>query len=67
MSEVKRVLLDIEELNAELALLAAEEREARVQEIFDEMMADYELQRQFEAMQHAADLENFSPFDNVNS
>lgn len=67
MSEVKRVLLEIEELNAELALLAEEERVVRVQEIFDDMMADYELQRQFEAMQHAADLEEFSPFDTVNS
>jgi hypothetical protein len=67
MSKVKGVLLEIEELNVELALLAEEEREARIQEIFDEMMADEELQRQFEAMQHAADLEDFSPFDTVNS
>ena len=67
MGKVKGVLLEIEELNAELALLAEDEREARVQEIFEEMMDDYELQRQFEAMQHAADLEDFSPFDTVNS
>jgi vacuolar-type H+-ATPase subunit I/STV1 len=67
MSNVKNVLLEIEELNTELTRLAEEEREARVQQIFDEMMDDYELQRQFEALQHAADLENFSPFDAVNN
>lgn len=67
MSKIKGVLLEIEELNAELAVLAEEERDARVQEIFEEMLADEELLRQFEAMQYAAELEEFSPFDTVNS
>lgn len=67
MGKVKGVLLEIEELNAELALLAEDEREARAQEIFEEMMNDHELLRQYEAMSHAAELENFSPFDTVNS
>ena len=67
MGKVKSLLLDIEEANKELSLLADAEREARVQEIYEDMLADYELQRQFEAMQYAAELENFSPFDTVNS
>ena len=67
MGKVKSLLLDIEETNKELSLLADEEREARVQEIYEDMLADYELQRQFEAMQYAAELENFSPFDTVKS
>ena len=67
MGKVKSLLLDIEEANKELSLLADGEREARVQEIYEDMLADYELQRQFEAMQYAAELENFSPFDTVNS
>lgn len=67
MGKVKGVLLEIEELNAELALLAEDEREARIEEIWEEMMNDHELLRQYEAMSHAAELENFSPFDTVNS
>lgn len=67
MGKIKDLMLDIEEANTELAHLADEEREARVQEIWEEMMNDYELLRQYEALAHAADLENFSPFDTINS
>ncbi len=67
MGKIKDLLLDIEEVNTELMYLADEEREARVQQIWEEMMNDYELLRQYEAMAHAAELENFSPFDTINS
>ena len=67
MSEVKNLLLTIEEVNTELANLSEEDREARIQEIWEEMMNDYELLRQYEALAHARDLEDFSPFDTVNS
>ncbi len=67
MGKIKDLLLDIEEVNTELMYLADEEREARVQQIWEEMMNDYELLRQYEAMAYAAELENFSPFDTINS
>lgn len=67
MGKIKDMLLTIEELNVELAELADKDREERVQEIWEEMMGDYELLRQYEAMAYAADLENFSPFDTINS
>lgn len=67
MGKVKNLLMSIEEVNTELALLSEEEREARVQELFDEMMNDYELLRQYESMSYSQQLEDFSPFDTVNS
>lgn len=67
MSEVKNLLLTIEEVNTELANLSESDREARIQEIWEEMMNDHELLRQYEALAHARDLEDFSPFDTVNS
>ena len=67
MSEMKRLLATIEEVNTELALLSEDEREARIEEIYEEMLNDQELLRQYEAMAHSADLEDFSPFDTVNS
>lgn len=67
MGKLKELLQDIEEVNTELALLAEDEREARIQELYEEILSDYELQRQYEAMAHARDLEDFSPFDTVNS
>lgn len=67
MSRMKHLLLAIEEANTELAELSEQEREARISEIYDEMLHDMELLRQHEAMSYAAELENFSPFDTVNS
>ena len=67
MSRMKDLLLTIEEVNTELATLSEAEREARIEQIWEEMMNDHELLRQYEAMSHAAELENFSPFDTVNS
>ena len=67
MSRIKDLLLTIEEVNTELANLSEEEREARIERIWEEMMNDHELLRQYEAMTYAAELENFSPFDTVNS
>lgn len=67
MGKIKDMLMTIEDVNTELAMLSEAERETRVQEIFEEMMSDYELLRQYEEMSHAADLEDFSPFDTVNS
>ena len=67
MSRMKDLLLTIEEVNTELANLSEEDREARIEEIWEELMNDHELLRQYEAMSHAAELENFSPFDTVNS
>ncbi len=67
MGKLKELLQDIEEVNTELALLAEDERDAKIQEIFEEILNDHELQRQYEALAHARDLEDFSPFDTVNS
>ena len=67
MSRVKDLLLTIEEVNTELALLTEDERQARIEQIWEEMMNDAELLRQYEAMMYSAELENFSPFDTVNS
>ena len=67
MSEMKRLLMTIEEINTELALMSEDEREARIEQIWEEMMNDQELLRQYEAMAHAGELESFSPFDTVNS
>ena len=67
MGKVKSVLMSIEEVNTELAMLADDERQERVQELFEEMLDDYELLRQYEAMSYSQQLEDFSPFDTVNS
>ena len=67
MSRIKDLLLTIEEVNTELALLSEEEREVRIEQIWEEMMNDNELFRQYEAMMYASELEDFCPFDTVNS
>jgi hypothetical protein len=67
MGKIKDLLLAIEEVNVELSELAEDQREERVQQIWEELMNDHELLRQYEAMAYAAELENFSPFDTINS
>ncbi len=55
------------DVNTELQILANEEQEARVEVEYEDLMNDIELLREQEFLAHAADLENFSPFDTVNS
>jgi hypothetical protein len=60
-------LLTIQEVNAELANLAAFERDTQTDNLFEELMEDNELLRQHEAMSYSQQLEDFSPFDTFNS
>ena len=62
-------MLNLEDVNILCAEIAQEESEKRIAEQYDEFLEEefWELQRQFEAMQNAADQEDFSPFDTVNS
>ena len=54
-------------INAELQIIADQEREERIEAEYEELLNEQELLKQHEAMSYAADLENFSPFDTMNS
>ena len=54
-------------INAELQILADEEREARVDAEYEELLHEIQLLREYEFLSYASDLEDFSPFDTVNS
>lgn len=60
-------MLNIANINSELQEIAEQEREARIEEQYEELLNEQELMKQYEAMANAADLESFSPFDTMNS
>ncbi len=63
-------MFNIEDVNALCAVIAQEESELRMNEYADELEEEsnnMELERQYEMMSYSAELENFSPFDTVNS
>ena len=57
----------LDKINTELQIIADEMREERIEMEYDEELMNRELELQYEMMQNAADLENFSPFDTINS
>ena len=67
MKVEKELVMTLDDVNLELAALAEEARAAQIELQYEELQADEELLRQYEAMSYSAELENFSPFDNVNS
>jgi hypothetical protein len=63
-------MLNIEDVNILCAEISDEEAEQRAKlyaDFIEEESMNEELLRQQQAMAHAADLENFSPFDTINS
>jgi hypothetical protein len=54
-------------INSELQIIADEKRQEIIDVQYEDELSFLELERQYEAMQNAAELENFSPFDTVNS
>jgi hypothetical protein len=66
-------MLTYDEVNALCREVAQEAQEKFIGEQLDlftedeEQQANEELSRQYEMMSYAAELENFSPFDTVNS
>lgn len=67
MKVEKELVMSLDDVNFELATLADEARAEQIELQYEELQADEELLRQYEAMSYAAELENFSPFDTVNS
>lgn len=57
----------LDKINIELQILADEERESRVNEEYEDLLHEIELLREQEFLSYSADLEDFSPFDTVNS
>lgn len=62
-------MLTINEINSEMQIIAKEQRNKEIDMVYEEMILreEEELLRQYEAMSYDAELENFSPFDTVNS
>lgn len=58
---------DFDTLNVELQIYADEMREEMIELQYEELLMQEELQRQYEAMQRSAEMEDFSPFDTCNS
>lgn len=67
MKVEKELVMTLDDVNLELAALAEEARAEQIELQYEELQVDEELLRQYEAMSYSAELENFSPFDNVNS
>jgi len=62
--------MSFEEINLVCVEIAQEEAEQRMNEYADELeeeLLNLELEKQYEMMSHAYELENFSPFDTINS
>lgn len=60
----------VDEVNAILNRFALEDAEKRAADYADALEEEFmnsELMKQYEAMQRASDLEDFSPFDTCNS
>lgn len=63
-------MLNLEDVNMICAEIAQKEAEQRMEEYADELEEEFmnaELLKQHEMMLYSAELENFSPFDTVNS
>lgn len=62
-------MFTIDEMNAILRRFAVEDANKRMQEYIDALEEEQmtEMLHQQEMMQHAAELEDFSPFDTFNS
>ena len=67
MKVEKELVMTLDDVTLELAALAEEARAEQIELQYEELQADEELLRQYEAMSYSAELENFSPFDTVNS
>ena len=62
--------MSFEEINLICDEIAQEEAEQRMNEYADELeeeLMNLELEKQYEMMSYSAELENFSPFDTINS
>jgi hypothetical protein len=66
-------MVDVDEINALCSEIAEEDQQnylaSQIAAFLEEQeeLQNRELQKQYEAMSRAAELENFSPFDTVNS
>lgn len=67
MKVEKELVMTLDDVNLELATLAEEARAEQIELQYEELQSDEELLRQYEAMSYSGELENFSPFDTVNS
>lgn len=65
--------MNVDNVNYILQMIAQEEQEIYLSQQIEQFLQDQEeqqmleLQKQYEMMSYAADLENFSPFDTINS
>ena len=60
-------MVKITDVNYWLAIAAEDIRREKIDAEYEEELMNEELNKQYEMMSYSAELENFSPFDTINS